>query len=966
MDTDLKRIQRRLSVVPTLSVAVAPLAGYGIAVLFGMLEPRILLADPAGALLPAIYLALVAWAWLHFRRFLQPIVAWADRASSEVRALPPELNERLCGFSGSYWSFFLIYILVLPTVQHWAGAVEPGTARADSLLNFILLQLVIAIFVGLPGYLHSLDLIGRLSRHVGLATVQVSMKSKLLLVGGYVPLLTTTLLLKYYWWRTGFLHPETFMVWTLLGLIAFTITVMSIRSLDQALAPVAQVIDGRGGSSYTDLAKRLRPQSTDEIGYLIQTLGRLFRRLGEQESHVQAGVDAAAEGIVVVDAQGRLESFNPAAERLFGYGADEMRGRPLSWLLPSLVTQEGGPRVTDSEQEVEGRHCSGRPVPMSVRVSRMRMDERTLYACLVADISERKATEQKLVEAEARYRDLVETAHDLVWSVDMEGRWTYLNNASRDIYGYAPEQMLGRYFTEFQAPEAAARDAAALTNILAGRELVHYETLHLDAEGRPRHLSFNAKPLCDEHGKVLHISGTARDITEQKAFERELTYQAQHDTLTGLYNRHYFQIELERVVSRVMRSGAEGALVYLDLDQFKYINDTLGHAAGDRLLLDCTELLRGHTRNSDLLARFGGDEFTLLLHDIDSDRAQRVAEHLREIVESYRFLEDGKTFNITCSIGLSIINSAVLSADDALAQADLACNLAKSRGRNRVHVYDPKDRNKDGMAEDMGWAVRVREAFETDRFQLVYQPIVSVADGKVHDYEVLLRMALDNGELILPGGFMPAAERFGLVHSVDRWAVRNAIEYLTELHAGDQPVHFAINLSGRAFEDRELLPLISASLRESGLEPSALTFEITETAAIANLSAAMTFIGKLKDMGCQFALDDFGSGFCSFTYLKHLPVDKLKIDGSFVQGLAHTSVDQAMVQSMNQIAHALGKVTIAEFVQDETTLDLLRSYGVDFAQGHYVGRPRTCLKRPLLHGVPNDDHDSAAGLGQGA
>jgi EAL domain-containing protein (putative c-di-GMP-specific phosphodiesterase class I) len=255
------------------------------------------------------------------------------------------------------------------------------------------------------------------------------------------------------------------------------------------------------------------------------------------------------------------------------------------------------------------------------------------------------------------------------------------------------------------------------------------------------------------------------------------------------------------------------------------------------------------------------------------------------------------------------------------------------------------------MAADMGWAARVREMLEHDRFQLVYQPIVSTQTGRVKDYEVLVRMICDDGQIILPGGFMPSAERFGLIHSVDRWIVRRAIRQLSQLHEKGHKTSFSINLSGKAFEDATLLPLIQEMLSSTGLDPTWVTFEITETAAIENLVAAEEFITALKDIGCQFALDDFGSGFSSFAYLKHLPVDKLKIDGGFVKGMAHSSVDQAMVESMNQVAHALGKVTIAECVENERTLQILKQMGVDCAQGNHIGRPREILPALAQHAV---------------
>lgn len=540
---------------------------------------------------------------------------------------------------------------------------------------------------------------------------------------------------------------------------------------------------------------------------------------------------------------------------------------------------------------------------------------------------------------ETHYRDLVETAHDLVWTMDLRGCWTYLNKAAKIVYGYDPREMLSRPISQFVSPEHPDREPVPFAEVLQGRELVQCEKVHVDKHGTLHHLSFNAKPMINAAGRIIGVHGTARDITERKAFERQLAYQAQHDALTALPNRRYFQHELERVIARVARSGTTCALFYIDLDQFKYINDTLGHAAGDRLLVEFSALLKSHVREGDVLARFGGDEFTVLLYNVDEDSALRAAENMRTLVEGYRFMERGNVYNVSCSIGVAMIDNGVLTADDCMAQADVACHGAKRHGRNQAHLYNVRDHDKEGMKADMGWAARLRETLDRDRLQIVYQPIASLSNGQVQDYEVLARMLCDDGQIILPGGFMPAAERFGLIHNVDRWMVSKSIGHLAELHASGQFVRFSINLSGKAFEDHKLLPLIRNRLRETNLDPSLLTFEITETAAIANMPSAIAFISALKDIGCQFALDDFGSGFSSFTYLKHLPVDKLKIDGSFVQSMINTPIDQVMVRSMNQVAHALGKVTIAEFVENEETFQMLKNYGVDYAQGYHVGRP---------------------------
>jgi len=945
MLSEVRRIRFRITALILTGLLLTPLAGLASALLFGLVGPADLAKPRIPALLGAFISATVLWALFYFSRYFNPLSDWSGSA------LPKRQQERLGRFSRDYWSLFLLYALAIPALLFFAGG-RPVAGALGPFLQLVLLQLSVATLVGLPTWQLALDQIGKLAGHLSLQNIQFGLKSKIMLLGGFVPLLSYSVLMNYQWQETGTLTPGHMAIWLTLVVITGLVTLFSMRSITQALAPIQEVFLRSGASKHSELAE-LRPQSSDEIGFLTQAIGKLFRRLGEQETHMRAVVENAAEGIIVVDEQGRVETFNPAAEHLFGYQATEICQRPLKWLLPDLIDGENRLRTRQREYEIPGYHRNGTAMQLSVRISVMHINERRLCTCLVADITQRKATEHSLREAEGRYRDLVETAHDLVWTMDEEGRYTYVNRACQTIYGFEPVEMLGRYLPEFRSPDHPPVDQDAIGELLAARrERVQFETVHLDTEGKPHFLSFCARAHHDEAGRLMRISGMTRDITEQKAFQHQLSYHAEHDSLTGLFNRNYFQQELERTVARVARSGSDCALFFIDLDQFKYINDTLGHAAGDRLLIDIAALLSAHVRDGDLLARFGGDEFTLLLYNITRHDVLSTAEKFRSLCDDYRFVEAGSSYNITLSIGIAMIDRQVTTAEEILSHADLACNLAKQHGRNRSNLYNPAESDKAGMAADMGWAARVREMLEHDRFQLVYQPIVATADGHVLDYEVLVRMICDDGQLVLPGGFMPAAERFGLIHSVDRWIVRRAIHQLGKLHAQGRPTGFSINLSGKAFGDATLLPLIRELLDDTGLDPSWVTFEITETAAIANLAAAEDFIGALKDIGCHFALDDFGSGFSSFAYLKHLPVDKLKIDGGFVKGMAHSSVDQAMVESMNQIAHALGKLTIAECVENEETLQLLRQMGVDRAQGNYIGQPREALLSLTRHEIP--------------
>ncbi len=937
MLTHLLRIRKKFTASVALTFLFTMAMGFAALLALGLLnaaELQRLLSDPWFV---AYLVTLTAWVVVHFRHFLDPVFKWVEYDRNNQDA-PRQLYKRLRVFTRSYWGILLFYSLVTPLLVNLTLSHTLLYKGTEHTLLFIGLHAVVVYFIAMPTYLSTLDSLGQLVRFLGIEQVYHGLRSRLWHVGAVIPLSSLVLVAAFYNNHLPIFSLTTLLFFVGLALVTVATTAVSIRAVKYSLLPVQDVFNRSGASTNTDLA-RLKPQSTDEIGYLVHTISKVFKRLADQQSHMHAVVNNAAEGIIVVDALGHIDTFNMAAESLFGYDAQETKGQLLSKYLPGLTGANHVPRVVDGEQEIEGIHRNGRRISMSVRVSAMHMSDKTMYTCLVADITARKAAQLKQKKAEARYRDLVETAHDLVWSIEPSGQWTYLNKAAKDIYGLDPSDMIGRNISDFRDPDHAKQESSAFAEILNGKELYQFETVHLDKDGHQHYLSFNAKAQTDILGKVQKISGTARDISEKKAFERQLTFQAEHDVLTQLLNRRYFQRELERVVARVTRSAGSCGLLYIDLDQFKYINDTLGHAAGDGLLVEISELLSTNVREGELLARFGGDEFTVLLYNLSPTALLSVAEKFRALFENYRYLHTGNSFNLTCSIGAALIDNSVHTADEAMAHADLACHMAKSKGRNCVHLYDRGDESEAGMTADMGWAGRVREMLEQDRFILVFQPIVSVKTGNIHSHEVLIRMPCDDGQIILPGGFLPAAERFGLMQSIDRWVVRKSIEKLQHEHALGNRAHFSINLSAKAFEDDSLGSSIRKWLRKSGIEPRFLTFEITESAAITNLNRAIKLIQELKDIGCCFALDDFGSGFSSFTYLKHLPADIIKIDGAFVKGLEAGSVEEAMVISMNQVAHALNKETIAECVESRETYDTLVRIGVDYVQGNFLCKP---------------------------
>jgi diguanylate cyclase (GGDEF)-like protein/PAS domain S-box-containing protein len=691
----------------------------------------------------------------------------------------------------------------------------------------------------------------------------------------------------------------------------------------------------------------------------------LLSALKESEARLRALVENSTDLIWIYYFDGRAADVSRGYG---GYSRDDWAQGGLTFLR-SLHSPDSLKRLDKALEyvltareratnlRVELRNKDGGHRHYSMNLAPVMTDDQNVIGLqvVVHDITELSMTQQALNASEARFFDIIETAHDLVWSVDREARWTYLNQATRVIYGREPEQMIGQSIADVMDPESRDKDLAALAQVLEGKDLIQYETRHLNSGGELRHLSFNIKPMMDKEWNIVGAMGTARDITEQKRYQHRLEHLAEHDVLTNIYNRHYFERELERVVAQTKRGNGAFGLLYVDLDNFKYVNDTLGHAAGDTLLVELAQILQGRLRQGDTLARFGGDEFTILLHGMTPQTLHTVAQSYHGLFAGYTFFQEERVFDIRVSLGAVMVTAETDSASEVLAQADLACAMAKTRGRNTAHVFDPADRAKAKMVSDVSWSRKINEALKNDGFTLLFQPIVHIKDNQVAYHEVLLRMQGEDGGLIVPGLFLSQAERFGLIHAIDRWVVVHAIERLAVLRETSDH-RFAINLSGRAFEDSELLPLIRSTLTRTRLDPASLTFEITETAAISHMASAKDFIRDLRALNCRFALDDFGSGFSSYGYLKSLPADYLKIDGGFIENLAADPLDQALVQSMNQVAHALGKQTIAEFVEDAASLELLRAYGVDYAQGYYLGRPSRELVTTLhLTGKAGDD-----------
>jgi diguanylate cyclase (GGDEF)-like protein len=434
--------------------------------------------------------------------------------------------------------------------------------------------------------------------------------------------------------------------------------------------------------------------------------------------------------------------------------------------------------------------------------------------------------------------------------------------------------------------------------------------------------------------------GTARDITKAKQDEQHMMVLANQDHLTGLSNRSRFLKDLEHEIRRVERVKQSGALMLVDLDHLKLINDTAGHFAGDEIIVQVAGLLKRLSRNEDLLARLSGDEFALAFPGMDEAQAMDKAQQLLGRIKELKPQLGGRTVNLSASIGVTLFPRHGTAPVELLAKADTAMYTAKDAGRNRALLFDEAAMAQERMNSQLAWKDRLLEAIEQDLFVLAFQPIVSVTSGRVHHYEVLVRMKAPGDTLFPPGKFIPTAEQFGLIHQVDRIIVTKAIRYLAEHRDLNPETGFSINLSGMSVGNDEMFQLIAREIRESGVAPQRFTFEVTETAACEKLNDAMEFISKVRRLGCHISLDDFGVGFSSFSYLKHLRVDTLKIDGSFIREIHQNNADQLFVKALVDVARGMGIKTIAEFVENEAVFKLVSRLGVDYVQGYYLGKPR--------------------------
>ncbi len=669
--------------------------------------------------------------------------------------------------------------------------------------------------------------------------------------------------------------------------------------------------------------------------------------------------ETIAEGVYQSGRDGRLLSVNPAFVSMMGYDSAE-----ALYALPSAAALYWDPadraefsRRIEAEGEMRDaeflmRRRDGQQLVI-LENSRPMRDASGLifgYEGTIVDITARKRAEQAVFAEKERAQVTLQSIGDAVIATDAEGRIEYLNPVAESLTAWslteARGQPLGavlKLVNELSREPIANSLAGALGR--GGSSAASDHTVLITRAGNEVAIQESAAPISDRAGRVIGAVVVFHDVTKERRLKRALAYQASHDALTGLINRREFDNRLHAALLSAQRGEGAYALLYIDLDQFKVVNDTCGHQAGDRLLRDVTGLLQTRVRATDTIARLGGDEFGVLLEGCTGEQAARIAEGIRQAIRDFRFVWGASTLSVGASIGIVQIRAETETVTHVMSAADIACYAAKDAGRNRIHVYDA-----DGISNrhrEMQWVSRVTRAAEDNRFEIFFQPIVPLGSAAGPDFhELTVRLRDDGGELVPPSEFIPAAERYNVMPVIDRWVVRRALELLRERERRGQPLPMlAVNLSGTSLNEQSFVDFVLQSVTEPAIA-RALCFEITETAAVTSLSNARYLMSELKARGCKFSLDDFGTGVSSFVYLKTLPVDFLKIDGQFISHIAQDPVNRSMVEAIGRVGRALGIATVAECVETQAVLDELKRIGVDFAQGFYLARPQPIEKLP--------------------
>ncbi|HEX7030776.1 MAG TPA: EAL domain-containing protein [Gammaproteobacteria bacterium] len=643
----------------------------------------------------------------------------------------------------------------------------------------------------------------------------------------------------------------------------------------------------------------------------------------------------------------RFLEVNDAATKSYGYTRDEFLGMTLADIRP--VEDVGRlRRILDAPPEKgykvstgwQHRRKDGSFIFVTIHSHEIPYEGHDAALVMAADVTELHELIEELEAQTLYFQQLFANSPDGIVRLDREGRILDVNAAFEEMFGYERDALLGRTPLSLIVAEEDARESLEMfSRNVERKEPVRTMAVRRHKSGRKIEVEILAYPIRGVD-KDLGVFAIYHDITERQRVLAELEHQARHDLLTDLVNRGEFMRNIETLLDVARSNRSRHALLYLDIDQFKVINDTCGHSAGDKAIVELSRLLQSTLRGMDIIARVGGDEFGILMPNCDGDAAMARAQQLQDVIGGWRFTWNTRQFPIAVSIGIVEIDAGLSGVEEVLSAADAACYAAKEKGRNRIQRYDATDAHFVSRKSEMAWVSKLGDAIEKDRIKLFCQEIrpLSPGHGGAHG-EILIRYRDDDGTLVAPGLFVPPAERYNLMPSIDRWVLLTVCERLAQAGKAAGPGMLSLNVSGTTLSDERFPGFVKRTLAATGVAGTRLCFEITETAAISNLALATRFIDEMKTLGCSIALDDFGSGMSSFSYLRELNVDYLKIDGTFVRNLHVNDVDRAMTEAINNVGKILGLKTIAEFVENEEIVAQLREIGVDYAQGYGVRKP---------------------------
>ncbi len=741
------------------------------------------------------------------------------------------------------------------------------------------------------------------------------------------------------------------------------------------------------------------PKSSDNLLYIESTLQKLnlYNASIEPDCSVaQVGKifekDQFLPGIILIKAGKFLGTVS--RRRFFEhmsrpYSLELFSNRPIHFLYQFISTQPlvfpCNTSIVQAAKQALQRSVEFLYDPIAVQMEKGVYQILDTHQLLLAQSYIQELTmfalgesQQALLQEKEKAQLTLQSVGDAVITTDAFGQIEFLNPVAEKLTGWRVEEAKGLPLTKvFKVIDERTREPikSIFETVLEERRIVGFSNhaVLIARNGNEFAIDDTVAPIRAKNGEIIGSILVFHDVTSERCLTRQLSWQATHDALTGLINRQEFEQKLEQSLQNAKTQQQQHTLCYLDLDRFKIINDTCGHLAGDELLRQVAALLQANVRMSDLLARLGGDEFGLLLYQCSIEQGMRVARTLRDAIQQFRFVWQDKTFTIGVSIGLTSIDEESQNITYVINAADAACYAAKNRGRNRIQIYQISDSELALSHGNIQWIPKITNAIEENRFRLYFQniePINSPCNNGIWEhYEVLLRMVDETGQLVSPGVFIPAAERYNLMPAIDRWVISTLFSSQKERYRKkwkfcqsliERGINcdclYAINLSGASINDDRFIDFLLDQFAIHDVPPQLICFEITETVAITNLTKAAQFISSLKAIGCRFALDDFGSGMSSFAYLKSLPVDYLKIDGSFVKDIVEDRVAGAMVEAINRIGQVMGIQTIAEFVENDAILEKIRALGVNYAQGYRIGKPSPFSGNSLLDGNSNDDY----------